>query len=325
MGTPSTVSDTATIQTTSSVPPTGLVTFTLYTDSACATSAGVSGSGAISNSFPFTASFSSAFTAPVLGIYYWRASYAGDANNNAVLTACGAANEVVGVGKASPTIATQASPASITVGTASTVGDLATFFTTSSAAPTGSVTFTLYTDNVCTAPAGVSGIGAISTTSGPSAVSTASFSTGWIAPQTGTYYWQASYAGDANNIGFTESCAAATELIVVNPGSPAITTQANPTQVAVGVVSTVGDAALFSGTTLVAPTGSVAFTLYANNTCTVPAGLTGNGAIHTSGGVSTASFSAAWSAPAPGTYYWRGDVRGRPEQRRVHDRLRRRR
>ena len=308
VGAASTVGDTATFVNTTSVPPTGSVTFTLYSNNTCTTAAGVTGSAPISTSGGVsTASFSAPFTAPALGTYYWRATYAGDANNNATSTACGAADEVLGVGLASPTITTQASPASITVGTASTVGDLATFQNTTAAAPTGSVTFTLYTDSACTAPAGVSGVGGISTSGG---VSTASFSTGWIAPQTGTYYWQASYAGDVNNNTFTEPSAAATELIVVNPGSPAITTQANPTQVAVGVVSTVGDAALFSGTTLVAPTGSVTFTLYANNTCTVPAGLTGNGAIHTSGGVSTASFSAAWSASAPGTYYWRATYAG---------------
>jgi hypothetical protein len=309
VGAASTVGDTATFVNTTSVAPTGSVTFTLYKDNTCTTAAGVTGSGPISTSMTgvSTATFSSAFTAPALGTYYWRATYAGDANNNPASTACGAADEVLGVGLASPTIVTQASPASITVGTASTVGDLATFQNTTSAAPTGSVTFTLYTDNACTAPAGVAGVGGISTTAG---VSTASFSTGWIAPQTGTYYWQASYAGDANNNAFTEPCAAATELIVVNPGSPSITTQANPTQVSVGVATAVGDAALFSGTTLVAPTGSVTFTLYANNTCTAPAGVTGNGAIHTAGGVSTASFSAAWAAPAPGTYYWRATYAG---------------
>jgi hypothetical protein len=309
VGTPTTVGDTATFQNTTSVAPTGSVSFTLYKDNMCTIAAGVSGSGAIVTSMTgvSTASFASAFTAPALGTYYWRASYAGDANNNATSTACGAADEVLGVGKASPTITTQASPASITVGTATTVGDLATFQSSPAASPTGPVTFTLYTDSACTAPAGVSGVGGISTTAG---VSTASFSTGWVAPQTGTYYWQASYAGDANNNGFTEPCAAATELIVVSPGSPSITTQANPTQVSVGVVTAVGDAALFSGTTLVAPTGSVTFTLYANNTCTAPVGVTGNGAIHTVGGVSTASFSVAWSAPAPGTYYWRATYAG---------------
>ena len=48
--------------------------------------------------------------------------------------------------KASPSITTQAGPAAITVGTASTVGDTATFQNTVSVAPTGSVAFTLYSD-----------------------------------------------------------------------------------------------------------------------------------------------------------------------------------
>src|SRR5947208_1559984 len=48
------------------------------------------------------------------GTFYWRAWYSGDANNNATSSAC--ADEALVVGKASPTIATQLSSSSITVG-----------------------------------------------------------------------------------------------------------------------------------------------------------------------------------------------------------------
>ena len=128
----------------------------------------------------------------------------------------GPPNEVVAVGPASPTITTQASPTtSITVGTPSTVGDTATFQNTTSVAPTGSVTFTLYSNSTCTASTGVSGSGAISTLVRRVIGVVLD---GFTAPATGTYYWQASYAGDANNNAITTACGAANEVIVVGPG-----------------------------------------------------------------------------------------------------------
>ena len=129
--------------------------------------------------------------------------------------------------KASPSITTQAGPTAITVGTATGVGDTATFQNTGPIAPTGSVTFTLYSNNTCTASTGITGAGPISS-------GTASFSTTWTAPATGTYYWRASYSGDSANNAFTTTCGAANEVVAVNPGSPAITTQASPTSITVG-------------------------------------------------------------------------------------------
>ena len=211
--------------------------------------------------------------------------------------------------KASPTISTAASPNSITVGTPITVGDVATFQNTSSVAPTGSVSFTLYSNPSCTATTGVTGSGAIS--GPPGGPYAASFSTTWTAPATGTYYWRATYAGDLGNNAVTPACLSANELIVVGPGSPTITTQATPNSIMVGTPTTVGDAATFQGTTSVAPTGSVTFTLYSNDTCTTATGVTGSGSIATSlSHVSSASFSTNWTAPAAGTFYWRRELCG---------------
>ncbi len=66
------------------------ITFTLYKDSVCSSSVfsstnGISAGGATSGSYTTTAA----------GTFYWRASYAGDGNNNAVTTPCGAETVVV--------------------------------------------------------------------------------------------------------------------------------------------------------------------------------------------------------------------------------------
>src|SRR5262249_4067540 len=144
------------------------------------------------------ATFSKSWTPAAIGTYYWIADYAGDANNKPFTTSCGDANEQLYVVKASPTITTLASPTTtVAVGTPVTIGDTATIKNGNN--PTGSITFTLYSNNTCTTPAGVSGSGVI--TNG-----TASYSTTWTPPAAGTYYWIASYPGDAKNNAFTTKC-----------------------------------------------------------------------------------------------------------------------
>src|SRR5262249_34341675 len=152
-----------------------------------------------------------------------------------------------------------------------------------------------------------SGSGAISTTAG---VSSAAFSMGWVAPSTGTYYWQASYVGDSNNNGFTAPCGAAHEVIVVGPGTPAIGTQALPASVPLATAPTIRHTATFKETPAVAPTGSVTFTLYTDATCATSTGISGSVAISTTAGVSSAAFSTTWNPPAPGIYFWRAAYPG---------------
>ena len=154
-------------------------------------------------------------------------------------------------------------------------------------------------------------------------MSSATFSGPWTAPATGTYYWQANYNGDANNNPFTTSCNGANELIVVNPGSPSITTVAGPTVTTVGTATSVGDTATFHDTTLVPPTGSVTFTLYSDNNCTLSTGISGPGVISTSNGLSSASFSTTWTAAGDRHLLLAGQLRRRCEQQCIHHRMRR--
>jgi hypothetical protein len=89
----------------------------------------------------------------------WIASYAGDSNNNGFTTTCGATTEQISVGKASPSTGT----AGVNI---PSLSDTATFSATGAVAPTGSVSFTLYSDTACTVRAvpAASGSGTISTT-----------------------------------------------------------------------------------------------------------------------------------------------------------------
>ncbi len=287
VGTEGTFGDTATL--TGGDSPTGSVTFTLYSDNTCAIPvAGMSGDGAIASD---SASFSGTWTPAAAGTYYWKASYAGDANNNPYTTACGGLNEEIVISKASPTITTNASGVTGVVGTEGTFGDTATLSGGSST--TGSVTFTLYSDNSCsTAVTGMSGDGVISG-------DFASYSNTWTPTVVGTYYWKASYAGDANNNAYTTGCGGLNEEVVISKASPTITTMADPLSAQFGALSTFGDTATLADAYL--PTGSVTFTLYSDSVCAVPvAGMSGDGEIS---GV-TASYSNTWTPPAAGDYYW---------------------
>ena len=125
-----------------------------------------------------------------MGTYYRQATYNGDSNNNSVST-CGGTSEQVKVSATTPTLGTVASPTAATVGVAITAKDTATL--TGGDAPSGTVTFGLYTNSGCTT-AVTPAVGGTVPLSGGSA----SFSGSWT-PTVGTYYWQATYNGDSNN------------------------------------------------------------------------------------------------------------------------------
>src|SRR5207245_2835828 len=137
--------------------------------------------------------------------------------NTVASSKCG--DEPLTVIKATPTITTSASPAaSQVVGTTFTTSDTATFHNTFS--PTGSVSFTLYNSD-CSVSTGVSGSGTISG-------NTATFSASFTPTATGTYQWLASYAGDANNTGFTTTLSLHDALPILIKATPTITTSASP-------------------------------------------------------------------------------------------------
>lgn len=291
VGTTASVSDSATFQ--NALSPTGSLVFTLYNND-CTVSTGVTGTATITSG---RATFTGAFSPTAPGTYQFTVSYAGDANNAAITTSCGDANEQISVITTRPVVTTQASPVQpIVVGAANAaIGDTASFH--NSFEPTGSVTYALYSLSTCTPTSRVvSGSGAISG-------SVASFSTSHTFTETGTYYWVASYAGDANNAAYTSGCTDQNEQIQVIPAAPDITTQSSPKTAEIQGLLTVSDTATITGGFNVSGQ-SISFTLYHSTDCTNSTGIHGSGTITTSNGVSTASFSSSWTPTATGTYYW---------------------
>jgi len=142
------------------------------------------------------------------GTYYWVATFSGDANNKGASSGC-AAEAVVTDPAATASIATTAQPTSGVVG--STFKDKATIAGLFGA-PGGQMSWKLYSKNNCSGAVGSEG--PVQVSANGEYITPA----GVTPTKAGTYYWVATYSGDANNGAVSSACAA--EPIVVHPSPP---------------------------------------------------------------------------------------------------------
>src|SRR2546421_654360 len=134
------------------------------------------------------------FTTAAVGSYRWIAHYSGDANNNAVDTACNDANESSTVNKATPGLTTTAS-GPVTVGAA--IHDTAHL--TGGFAPLGgTVSFQVFAPGDTTCQTALTPAPTSATVSGAGNYDSGNFTTAAV----GSYRWIAHYSGDANNNAF---------------------------------------------------------------------------------------------------------------------------
>jgi hypothetical protein len=230
--------------------PTGTITFTLYkpggalVDTETATANG-------NGTYRTPAGYTLPAGTTVTGTYRWDASYSGDANNTA-----GASNSM------SQQTVLPASPLLVTTPDSESVNDLGDVPLTDTAdleggfAPTGTLTFTLYAPGgalLDTETVTVHGNGTYTTPAGYTLPSTGTV--------TGTYQWDASYSGDANNVTAGDNNDPAEQVQVIT-ASPLLTTTPNPTRFAPGAATPtlLTDTAYLDGG--LDPTGSITFTLY---------------------------------------------------------------
>jgi len=200
------VTDAATLTGTDAATATGTVTYNVYSDPSCSTS--VSAGTAETIATPGTLPPSSPVALAAPGTYYWQALYSGDLNNSTATSACGLETETVkSAAAAAPTRLTTSLyghgtysgtrcewlGSQVTVLAGAQVTDSAFLWGANAATAGGSVTFTVYKlKSPHSAPVQVASGGTVTVTNG---VVPASTPVTINAP--GTYFWQASYSGDA--------------------------------------------------------------------------------------------------------------------------------
>jgi hypothetical protein len=269
---------------------TGTITFTLYhnggspVDTETVT---VSGNGTYSTPKGYTLPTSGTVT----GTYQWDASYSGDPNNSAD-SDINAANEVVAVSAANPTLTTTASPA-VTLGTtAPTISDAAVLAGGYYERGTISFTLMLGSTTVYTTTDSVSGNGTYS-------ASYASPTTGTV---TGTYAWTDSYSGDPNNKPSSGNTGAS-EQTVVSPANPALTTTASPAVTLGTTAPTISDSAVLTAGYYERGTISFTLTLGSTTVYTTTDPVSGNGTY-------SASYTLPTTGTVTGTYAWTDSYSG---------------
>ncbi len=112
----------------------------------------------------------------------------------------------------------------------------------------------------------------------------------------GTYYWTASYSGDANNLSASTSCGDAGESSVVGKA---------PASIATAQTLTPQDSATISATKGGTPTGSVTFSLFGPNDSSCSGTAVFTQTVSLSGGsAATSNSTFSVSAAAASTYNW---------------------
>ncbi|QNS04055.1 Ig-like domain-containing protein [Streptomyces xanthii] len=223
--------------------PTGTITFRAFDAAGCA-----AGDQVFTSTVPVDNGngtyTSEPFTPTAVGTYYWTAQYSGDANNSPSASACGDDNESSEIKKANASISTLLSDSSITIG--GSASDTATL-NNATADAGGTVTYSVYSNIACTE--GQRDAGTVNVTDG-----TVPPSNSLDFPETGTFYWQAHYSGDAKNEEALSPCESE-PLTVGKAGADVDTAQEWTPQDSVTVNATAG------GT----PTGDVTFKLFGPN------------------------------------------------------------
>jgi uncharacterized repeat protein (TIGR01451 family) len=235
----------------------------------------------------------------VTGTYTWTVAYSGDGNNNAASDQGGPTEQTV-VSPASPTLTTTPSPTAVTLGATAPplLTDSATLAGGSN--PTGAITFTLFQGStlVDMETVKVSGNGTYTTPTG--------FTLPTTGTVTGTYQWDATYSGDANN-NAAGDVNNVNEQVTVDPASPILRSTPNPIRVTLGTNPvTLTDTATLAGG--YHPGGTITFTLVAPGGATVDTEtvtVSGNGSYTTPTG-----FTLPSSGTATGTYQWDANYSG---------------
>jgi hypothetical protein len=306
------VYDQASLSGTNAESATGTVTYNVYSDAACTTLVTSGTAQAISS--PGELPASQVVTLGTPGTYYWQAVYSGDSGNAGSSTLCGPDGdvEIVQPGTSATSLSTTLSGGgqsgtTISVPAGTVVTDTATASGEEASSATGSVSYNVYSDPACSTLASAGSPEAISTpgTLPPSQAVTLT--------TPGTYYWQASYSGDASNAGSVSTCGTGGEVETVTAAAAttSVTTSLSGggksgASISVVAGTAVADTATLTGANASSATGTVTYSVYSNSACTTVAATAGTETV--ANGVLPGS--PAVTLKTTGTYYWKAAYSG---------------
>jgi hypothetical protein len=222
--------DSATVSASGGATPTGTVTYTFFTNGTCNGTG--TGAGTVTLTATGTVPNSSNEGPLAAGSYSFQATYSGDSNYSGSTGPC----EPFSVGQGNATSstvvfdATTNKPWAGTEATGASAYDTATVTGTAGFTPTGTVTYTFFTNGTCSGTGSSAGMVTLSGGTVPN-----SSTEGPLA--TGAYSFQATYSGDGNYIGSTSSCEPFSVVGIVSQITPTQTTCA---QFAAGTSGTLG-------------------------------------------------------------------------------------
>jgi uncharacterized membrane protein len=279
--------DTATVLGVNGFTVTGSIQYQFFTNSNCSGSASTTtvslSNGLVPNS-TITASLGA-------GGYSYTASYSGDGNYTGS-NSSGPTCESFNVARIKPTVTTTLTPAG-TVLAGQSVSDQANFSPSSTFNPTGSVVYTLTQSGTCSGPGVVVATVTLNGGKIPSSGSVPMI-------QAGTFGFNATYSGDANNLAATSAC----EVITVNTATPSITTSLSSSVIVAR--SSAFDTATLSGTSGSNTVGVVTYFVFTTSSGTSTGGCTGTAhtvsAVNVGNSVVPTSRSVLFNRT--GTYGW---------------------
>jgi uncharacterized repeat protein (TIGR01451 family) len=195
-----------------------------------------------------------------------------------------------------PTISTILASTSTTGG--GTVHDTSALSGASSH-PTGTVTYTVYSDSTCTSKYADAGIKTLNSDGTVPNSNDVTFNT------PGDYYWQAVYSGDSNNAGATSPCTS--EHLVVTRAGPAVSTQASGPVTLGGKIH---DVATLSGAA--GATGAVTFQVFApgDTSCSTALATLSTSSTNIDADGNGTYTSGDFTTTTAGTYRWRAFFAG---------------
>jgi hypothetical protein len=288
------ITDTATLSGTNASKAGGTVTYGVYSDEECKTLVAEAGSVTVTSGV--VPSSGEQRLSP--GTYYWQAFYSGDSNNHQSTSSC----KEVAVVKATTSLATSLtggghSHQDISVLEGTGVTDSATLSGEDTSTAGGTVTYDVYSDKECKTLAAEAG--KVTVTSGDVPASSEE------KLKAGTYYWQATYSGDANNMSSSSICGK--EILIVNKTllSTSLVGEGQSGEEIHVVNGATHDTSTLSGENAFIATGKVKYDVYSDKECKTLVAEAGEVTV-----ISGLVPESNEENLSPGTYYWQATYSG---------------